>query len=405
MNSQSRPTIGFVLPSVPGYSQTFFHSKLQKLKAAGYSVLLFVNTLPSEATRLPYSTYAAPSVQGRGLRAGLRVLWVLLGLAIQAPANSLRFVRLERRQGRGWAEVMRRLFISAHILRRRVDVLQFGFVSMAHHRELVAKALRAKLAISLRGYDITTYPAKRTGCYQQLWEQVDGIHTISDDLLRAAERWGLPPGQALVHRIPPAIDVAAFTQSAPLRWPGEGEPLHILTVARLNWKKGLADAIRGLALLISAEVDAHLTVMGAGEERNYLITLANLLGVGQRLHLRGKAPHAEVRQQYAQAHVYWQPSLQEGFCNAALEAQASGLLCIVSNAEGLPENVLHGQTGWVVPKADPQALAERTLSVIRLEETERQRIRQAAQQRVAEQFDLAQQTAAFAGFYERLLRG
>ncbi|MBK7870836.1 MAG: glycosyltransferase family 4 protein [Saprospiraceae bacterium] len=55
---------------------------------------------------------------------------------------------------------------------------------------------------------------------------------------------------------------------------------------------------------------------------------------------------------YEKADIYLQYSIQEGFCNAVLEAQAMGLLCIVSDAEGLPENILHGQTGWVVPKGN-----------------------------------------------------
>ena len=55
--------------------------------------------------------------------------------------------------------------------------------------------------------------------------------------------------------------------------------------------------------------------------------------------------------------IYLQYSIQEGFCNSVLEAQAMGLLSIVSDANGLTENIIHNYTGWVVPKMAPKLLA------------------------------------------------
>ena len=59
------------------------------------------------------------------------------------------------------------------------------------------------------------------------------------------------------------------------------------------------------------------------------------------------------------ADIYIQPSIQEGFCNSVLEAQAMGLLVIVSDAEGLHENVINNVTGWVVKKRNPILLSEK----------------------------------------------
>ena len=76
---------------------------------------------------------------------------------------------------------------------------------------------------------------------------------------------------------------------------------------------------------------------------------------------------------------YIQYSIQEGFCNAVLEAQAMGLLCIVSDADGLSENVLHNETGWVVPKRNPTLLAQKMIETIDLNDTEKSKIRENAQ--------------------------
>ena len=94
-----------------------------------------------------------------------------------------------------------------------------------------------------------------------------------------------------------------------------------------------------------------------------------------------------------------QYSVQEGFCNAVLEAQATGLLCIVSDAEGLPENVLHGITGWVVPKRRPDLLAGQIESVLHMPPEQREQIRRQAIERVRREFNLEKQQREFLEFY------
>lgn len=76
-----------------------------------------------------------------------------------------------------------------------------------------------------------------------------------------------------------------------------------------------------------------------------------------------------------------------------------GLLCVVSDAEGLTENVLHGKTGWVVPKRSPLLLAAQIQKVARLDALKAMNIRSTAVKRVRETFNLEQQQEAFVGFY------
>jgi colanic acid/amylovoran biosynthesis glycosyltransferase len=82
-----------------------------------------------------------------------------------------------------------------------------------------------------------------------------------------------------------------------------------------------------------------------------------------------------------------------------LEAQAMGKLCIVSNAEGLSENVLHEQTGWVVPKYSPNALARTISKVVALNPEEKSTITKNAQKRVQEEFNIEKQQREFLNFY------
>jgi colanic acid/amylovoran biosynthesis glycosyltransferase len=73
---------------------------------------------------------------------------------------------------------------------------------------------------------------------------------------------------------------------------------------------------------------------------------------------------------------------------------------VVSDAEGLSENILDKQTGWVVPKGQPKLLAESILEVLQLEEQAKKSIQQKAMERVQNGFTLEQQKDKFKEFYE-----
>ena len=114
----------------------------------------------------------------------------------------------------------------------------------------------------------------------------------------------------------------------------------------------------------------------------------------------GKLSQNEVKNYLEQSDIYLQYSIQEGFCNSVLEAQAMGLMCIVSDAEGLSENVLDDKTGWVVPKRKPELLAKKIADVIKMSSASKEKIREVAIKRVREEFNLKSQNMAFVSFYK-----
>ena len=91
--------------------------------------------------------------------------------------------------------------------------------------------------------------------------------------------------------------------------------------------------------------------------------------------------------------------LWEGFCNAVLEAQAMGLLCIVTDADGLSENVLDGKTGWVVPKRSPEELSKKIINILTMDDDRLNQIRKYAAKRVINEFNLEFQSQLFRDFY------
>ena len=99
--------------------------------------------------------------------------------------------------------------------------------------------------------------------------------------------------------------------------------------------------------------------------------------------------------------IYLQYSIQEGFCNSVLEAQAMGLLSIVSDANGLTENIIHNYTGWVVPKMAPKLLANCIKKVLSTPDETLKQVRHNAIKRINRDFSLSKQKDMFFEFYNK----
>jgi colanic acid/amylovoran biosynthesis glycosyltransferase len=75
------------------------------------------------------------------------------------------------------------------------------------------------------------------------------------------------------------------------------------------------------------------------------------------------------------------------------------LLCVVSDAEGLAENVMDGITGFVIPKRNPEVLARTIEKLLYLTEDKKVKMKEAAIERIQANFNLAKQEKEFLAFY------
>ena len=159
--------------------------------------------------------------------------------------------------------------------------------------------------------------------------------------------------------------------------------------------------LEALSIIKQQGVNFKYSIIGEGEQYEQLKYLIHQLKLSDCVQFVGKLTPKEVKSYYQKSDIYLQYSFKEGFCNAVLEAQAMGLLCIVSDVEALNENVLDSVTGWTVPQRNPIALAGKIIEVINLSQTEKQHISENAIKRVKSQFNLSIQNAAFYDFYNQ----
>ena len=388
--------IGLVLPKAPAYSETFFLNKIKGLENHGHTVIIFVNSSKIKLNNA-LKVKVAPTLNGNIIRVGFVSFLKLMYSFLFHFKISIRLYKLERGDGLSFLQSIKSIIINAHILSESLDWLHFGFGTMVFNRENVAKAIGAKMAVSFRGFDIGVYPLKNPNCYYRLWKKVDKIHVISNDIKELVYKNGFS-GKAEIVKITPAIDTAFFKKKEQHSTIFRN---NFITIARLHWKKGLVYTLEALALLKKEGVSFHYTIIGDGVEYERLKFATHQLDLKDEVTFLGKISHESIKDELKMADLYLQYSTQEGFCNAVLEAQAMGLLCIVSDAEGLSENIIDNETGWVIKKNNSKVLSNKIIEIINVSLIEKNKVILKSKERIKKEFNLQKQQQEFVDFYKK----
>lgn len=250
---------------------------------------------------------------------------------------------------------------------RRYDVLHAHFGPVGEAFRFTRALWKAPLLVTFHGYDFCTVPRREgADCYQRLFATADRVTVNSAYTRGCVERLGCPP--AKLRHLPMGLDPADFT----FRERQPAAPIRLLTVARLVEIKGHEFCLRALAELRQREpgLAVHYDIVGDGPLRSPLEQLTATLGLSASVTFHGTLAGQAIRSLMDTAHVGLLCSVsvagdQEGQGLALLEAQACGLPVIATRHGALPEGLLDGQSGWLVPERDPIALAQAVRQAIR----------------------------------------
>ncbi len=212
---------------------------------------------------------------------------------------------------------------------------------------------------------------------------------------------GFPESRTHIHYI--GVDCRAIGQ----RPDCEEKPV-ILHVARLVGVKGTRYLLRAFATVARRHDDVQLVIIGDGPLKRSLQALAASTGLRERVEFLGARPHAEVLALMRKAAMLVLPGVrtasgrEEGLGMVLLEAAATGLPVIASRVGGIPECVLDGRTGFLVPERDAAALAERMGELLG-DTGKRRQMGREGRALVERQFDIHRQTEALESLYDTLL--
>jgi N-acetyl-alpha-D-glucosaminyl L-malate synthase BshA len=163
--------------------------------------------------------------------------------------------------------------------------------------------------------------------------------------------------------------------------------------------KRVGDVVRVFSY-IANEMPARLVLIGEGPELKNCVELVSQLGLRDRVHFMGN--QEQVIPLLSLAHLFLLPSQQESFGLAALEAMACGVPVVASDAGGLPEVVVDGETGYLCPIGDVEGMASRAIGLLRDPEQHREFSR-AAVERVRVNFCAARIVPQYEELYRRVL--
>jgi len=171
----------------------------------------------------------------------------------------------------------------------------------------------------------------------------------------------------------------------------------IVAVGSLIPLKSYDVLIEAAAILAANATDFELLLAGRGSEQRRLESLANELGIAQRVKFLGEVE--DVPGLLRTADVFVHPAITEGLSNAILEALAEGIPMVACPVGATPEIIEDGQNGLLVPVRQPQALA-RAMGSLLNDSCLRQRLGRAGSALVRGRFG----ESSIAEQYEAVLR-
>lgn len=181
------------------------------------------------------------------------------------------------------------------------------------------------------------------------------------------------------------------------------DPPTLLCLGRLSPEKGIDLALRAFALLAPLHPELRLVLAGDGPGRAELEGLAESLGVMPRVEFTGWIHPQDVANVLNRATLVLMPSRREGMPVAALEAASMGRPVVAARVGGLPELVVHGETGVLIPAEDPAALASEVASLLARPDRVRE-LGEASQRRAANHFGWDRYVESYEALYGKLTK-
>jgi glycosyltransferase involved in cell wall biosynthesis len=177
-----------------------------------------------------------------------------------------------------------------------------------------------------------------------------------------------------------------------------GAPV-VASIAALTPHKGHASLIDAAALVVREVPDARFVLAGDGELRDALGRQIKERHLERHVFLAGYRPDPQAF--IKGADIFAMSSITEGMCTALVDAMAAAKPAVCTTAGGIPEVLLDGTTGYLVPPRDAPAMAGRLVLLLK-DEALRTRMGQAALARAEDAFTVGRMVEETAAVYARL---
>ncbi len=291
----------------------------------------------------------------------LKAFCLLFFCFLKSPVKIWRLLRtsLHRKS----STLLRLIYVTVPFLKKKFDIVHCHFgengILSIHLKKM--HVTDAVLTV-FHGLDMSTFISTYgADVYKDLFLEGDLFLPISDHWKQKLIALNCDEKKIHVHHM--GIELEKFKYSE--RKISPEEPVKLLTVGRLVEKKGHEYLIKAVAKTLEKGKNILCMIAGDGPLREKLESIVSELGIGDNVQFLGAVKHEEVLELFQQAHIFVLPSVtasdgdQEGIPVVLMEAQAVGLPVISTYHSGIPELVMDGKSGFLVPERDVDSLAEK----------------------------------------------
>ena len=370
--------IALILETFPSLSETFILNQITGILDLGHEVKIY-SKMHSHQQKihpdvkkydLSKNTHYFPEIPRNKILRVLKAILLISKNFYKNPLLILNSINLFK-YGKN-ALSLRNLYYVIPFLKENFDIIHchFGPIGIIG-AYLKGVGVPGIYITSFHGYDVNSYPRLMgKGVYNDLFVQGDLFTVNTNFTKQQVLKLGCDKRKIAV--LPVGLNIDKFEFSQRLVQPGK--PVKILTVGRLVEKKGYEYALKAIAKLVADQKNIIYFIAGDGPFKKKLDYLVSKLRIKNYVKFFGAVEQEEVLDLYQQAHIFLLPSVtakngdREGQALVLQEAQAVGLPVISTIHNGIPEGVLDGKSGFLVPERDVDALADRLIYLIEHQE-------------------------------------
>lgn len=372
--------IAFIVSRFPSLSQTFILNQITGLIDRGHEVDIYAVQSDNNPRMHPDVTkynllqrsYYFRKLPASGLQRKIETTGLVLRYLYKKPRSLLRTRVLS---GRGKGLILKILCIGFPFLDKKpYDIIycHFGPNGILGITLKDMGIVDGKVVTVFHGYDISSYLRKHGNTvYNDLFTRGDMFLPISERWKNRLIELGCSEQKIVVHRM--GIDTSKFCYLP--RKPEKDGTVRLLTIARLIEKKGVQYAVRAVADVLKRYSNIEYTIVGDGPVKNTLEGLIEGLNAGNNIRLLGWRHQEEIIELMRHTDVLIAPSVvsgdgdEEGIPVVLMEALAQGMPVLSTRHSGIPELVQDGESGFLVPERNVEALADKLEFLIKYPET------------------------------------
>jgi N-acetyl-alpha-D-glucosaminyl L-malate synthase BshA len=295
-----------------------------------------------------------------------------------------------------------------------VEVARFEKLDLIHAHYAIPHATSAYIAkqilndehlriiTTLHGTDITLIGLEPSFLSVMKFsiEKSDGVTAVSRFLKeKTITNYGI---NKEIEVIPNFVDTELFKRMADTKLrktiAPNGERI-LIHISNFRLVKRVTDVIRIFNIVLK-KIPSKLVLVGDGPDRSSCENLCRELELGDSVKFLGK--QAELVELLSAADLFLMPSQSESFGLSALEAMACEVPVISSSVGGLPELVVHGETGYIAEIGDVERMAKYAIELLS-NNTRREMFAKAGRKRAVENFDIDEIVGVYERHYERVL--